>query len=63
MLRPEFHMVTGRMFRSGSHELIVGIHAKDQFRGTAVGDKVILPDGEWPIVGAYCRLFKPRAAL
>jgi hypothetical protein len=51
------------MFRSGSHELIVGIHAKDQFRGTAVGDKVILPDGEWPIVGAYCRLFKPRAAL
>jgi putative ABC transport system permease protein len=53
MLRPEFHMVAGRMFRSGSHELIVGIHAKDQFRGTAVGDKVILPDGQWPIVGAY----------
>jgi putative ABC transport system permease protein len=51
MLRPEFHMVAGRMFRPGSRELIVGIHAKDQFRGTAVGDKVILPDGEWPIVG------------
>jgi putative ABC transport system permease protein len=53
MLRPEFHLVRGRMFRPGTHELIVGIHARDRFRGTAVGDKVILPDGEWPIVGAY----------
>ena len=26
-------MVQGRMFRPGSHELIVGIGAKDQFRG------------------------------
>ena len=53
MLRPEFHMVAGRMFRPGTHELIVGIHAKDNFQGTDVGDKVILPDGAWPIVGAY----------
>jgi putative ABC transport system permease protein len=53
LLRPEFHLVAGRMFHRGTHELIVGIHAKDAFQGTAVGDKVILPDGEWPIVGAY----------
>ena len=26
---------------------------KDHFRGMAIGDKVILPDGEWPIVGSY----------
>jgi putative ABC transport system permease protein len=53
MLRPEFHMVSGRMFRAGTRELIVGVLAKTQFKGMNVGDKVILPDGEWPIVGSY----------
>jgi len=53
MLRPEFHLVSGRMFRSGTRELIVGVSAKTQFKGMNVGDKVILPDGEWPIVGSY----------
>ena len=53
MLRPEFHLVKGRMFRPGSHELIVGIHANERFRDVAVGDKLALPDGDWPIVGIY----------
>jgi len=52
-LRPEFHLVSGRMFRPGSHELIVGVHANERFRGVAVGDKLALPDGAWPIVGVY----------
>jgi putative ABC transport system permease protein len=53
MLRPEFHMVAGRMFHAGTRELIVGVSARSQFKGMNVGDKVILPDGEWPIVGSY----------
>ena len=53
MLRPELHMVAGRMFRPGARELIVGIGAPDRFQGVAVGDKVVLPDGEWPIVGSF----------
>jgi len=53
MLRPEFHMVSGRMFRFGIRELIVGYAAKSQFKDMNVGDKVILPDGEWPIVGSF----------
>jgi len=53
MLRPEFHIVSGRMFHPGTRELIVGVAAKTQFKGMTVGDKVILPDGEWPIVGSY----------
>jgi putative ABC transport system permease protein len=53
MLRPEFHLVSGRMFRPGTHELIVGIHANERFWGAAVGDMVTLPDGAWPIVGSY----------
>ena len=53
MLRPEFHLVAGRMFRPGTHELIAGIHARDQFQDAGLGDKVLLPDGKWPIVGTY----------
>jgi len=53
MLQPKFHMVAGRMFRPGTHELIVGNLARFQVVGVAVGDKVSLPDGEWPIVGAF----------
>jgi putative ABC transport system permease protein len=53
MLRPTFHLVAGRMFRPGTHELIVGAKASFQVQGVALGDKVILPDGEWPIVGVF----------
>jgi len=52
-LRPTFHMVAGRMFRPGTHELIAGVKAPFPLPGMALGDKVILPDGEWPIVGTF----------
>jgi putative ABC transport system permease protein len=52
-LRPGFHLVAGRMFRPGTHELIVGPLLQTKFKGMAVGDKVIMPDGEWPIVGMF----------
>ncbi|HEX3755582.1 MAG TPA: FtsX-like permease family protein [Rhizomicrobium sp.] len=52
-LRPEFHMVAGRMFSPGTRELIVGAAAHTQYQGMNIGDKVILPDGEWPIVGSF----------
>ncbi len=52
-LRPDFKLVEGRMFRPGSRELIVGRSAQGQFTGTSVGDKVTLPDGQWPIVGVF----------
>jgi len=53
MLRQGFHMVAGRMFQPGKHELIAGAMANSQFAGVGLGDKVILPDGEWPIVGIF----------
>lgn len=53
MLQPAFHLVAGRMFRPGTHELIVGSRAQFQVKDMAIGDKVILPDGEWPIVGMF----------
>jgi putative ABC transport system permease protein len=52
-LRPEFHMVAGRMFQTGKRELIVGVGAQASFQHMNIGDKVIMPNGEWPIVGSY----------
>jgi len=51
-LRPQYRIVAGHSFRPGLHELIVGMGASRIF-GLKVGDKVILPDGEWPIVGVF----------
>lgn len=52
-LRPEFHLLKGRMFQTGKRELVVGVGAQSMFQQTEIGDKVILPGGEWPIVGVY----------
>ncbi len=51
-LMPGFKIVSGRMFRSGARELIVGQSAESEF-GLKVGASVIMPNGEWPIVGAF----------
>lgn len=52
-LRPKFKLVQGRMLRSGARELVVGHAAQGQFAGTNLGDKVIMPVGQWPIVGVF----------
>jgi putative ABC transport system permease protein len=52
-LRPEFKIVSGRMFRPGSQEMVVGKAVQGQFRDMRVGDQVILPNGRWPIVGEF----------
>jgi len=52
-VRPELKIVAGRMLRPGARELIVGIGLKPEFRGFEVGDKVIMQDGQWPIVGSF----------
>src|SRR5262249_41988211 len=33
--------------------MIVGVGSRDQYQHAKIGDKVIMPDGEWPIVGVY----------
>ena len=52
-VRPELKIVAGRMFQPGKREMIVGVGAQAMFQHMQVGDKVILPDGEWPIVGVF----------
>ena len=52
-VRPEVKIVAGRMFQPGKREMIAGLGAQMMFQHMQVGDKVILPDGQWPIVGIF----------
>jgi len=52
-LRPEFRIVAGRMYRRGRHEMVVGAEAPGQFVDVGLGDKIIMPDGLWPVVGVF----------
>jgi putative ABC transport system permease protein len=52
-VRPELRVVQGRMFQPGKRELMAGMGAQTLFQHMNVGDKVILPDGQWPIVGVF----------
>jgi putative ABC transport system permease protein len=52
-VRPEIKIVSGRMFRTGQREMVVGVSAQAQYRDMKIGDNVAMPDGAWPIVGIY----------
>jgi putative ABC transport system permease protein len=51
-LRKDFRIDSGRMFRSGAQELLVGAGAARRF-ALKNGDKVLMPGGFWPIVGTF----------
>jgi putative ABC transport system permease protein len=52
-LRPEIRLVSGRMFRPATNELIVGKSAQSEFEGLDVGSKVSLPEGDWTVTGTF----------
>jgi putative ABC transport system permease protein len=52
-LRPEVRLISGRMYRPATHELIVGKSAQSEVEGLEVGDKVSLQDGDWTVTGSF----------
>jgi putative ABC transport system permease protein len=52
-MRPELKLVSGRMFRAGNQELVVGASAHAQFAGLEIGNQVRLQDGDWSVVGTF----------
>ncbi len=52
-LRPEIHLISGRMFRPGKYEVIVGKSAPPLFDGLSEGSTVALPQGDWTVVGTF----------
>jgi putative ABC transport system permease protein len=52
-INPELHVIEGRFFRPGLHELIVSDLMRHRFRRLEVGDEVRVRGTPWKIVGAY----------
>jgi putative ABC transport system permease protein len=52
-VRSNLKVTEGRMFRAGAREFIAGSRMQARLRDTSLGDKVIMPDGEWTIVGLF----------
>src|ERR1700733_14369017 len=53
VLRPELKLVSGRLFRPGNQELLVGASASAQFAGLEIGSQIRLQDGDWTVVGTF----------
>src|SRR5699024_1010 len=52
-LRPQVHLIQGRMFRPSAREIIVGNKIAQNFAGTSLGEKLHLGLGEWTVVGIF----------
>jgi putative ABC transport system permease protein len=52
-LRPEIHLVAGRMFKPAVHELIVGKTLQRRLAGLNIGSTLALPKGDWTVVGVF----------
>ncbi len=53
MNKASLHLVAGRMFRAGLHELIAGKAAHNHFKTLDVGDHLMLRGTDWTVVGVY----------
>lgn len=52
-VRPSVRIVEGRMFQSGTNEIVVGRAASRQFAGLSVGAPVRWGDSSWQVVGIF----------
>jgi ABC-type antimicrobial peptide transport system permease subunit len=52
-LRPQVHVVQGRMFRPGSSEIIAGRGIAERFRGAGVGEQLRFGMRDWIVVGTF----------
>ena len=52
-VRPKTSIVEGRMFQSGTNEIVVGRAASRQFSGLSVGAPVRWGDSSWQVVGIF----------
>lgn len=52
-LRPQAHLVAGRMFRPGTAEVIVGRSVADGFEGAGLGEALRFASRDWTVVGVF----------
>lgn len=52
-LRPQVHIIEGRMFRPGTSEIVAGTKIAQGFRGAGLGENIRLGMQEWKVVGVF----------
>jgi len=52
-LRPQLHIIEGRMFNPSLRELIVGEPISKKFNGAQIGSTIKFANNEWKIVGIF----------
>jgi putative ABC transport system permease protein len=52
-VRPEVRIVEGRMFTSGTNEIVVGRAASQQYENLTVGRTIRWGEGTWQVVGIF----------
>ncbi len=52
-LRPQVQLTAGRLFRSGSSEIIAGTKIAEGFTGGSIGEKLRFGQREWTVVGVF----------
>jgi putative ABC transport system permease protein len=52
-LRPQVHLIEGRMFRPGTAEVIAGDSIAAGFRGAALGETLRFASRDWTVVGVF----------
>ena len=52
-LRPQVKLLTGRMFRPGTSEIVVGSSIAARFENTAIGDTLHFAQRGWTVVGTF----------
>lgn len=52
-VHPKVHVIAGRMFRSGVHEVIVGEQAVREYRDLSLGSKIRSGNDTWTVVGIF----------
>jgi putative ABC transport system permease protein len=50
---PEVHLLSGRFFQPGLHELLVSEVIRNRFKGVDLGDEVKIHGSPWKIVGVF----------
>ena len=52
-LRPQVRIASGRMFRRGTTEIVVGTSIAERFNGTGIGERLRFGGREWTVVGVF----------
>src|SRR5512134_358798 len=52
-LRPQVRIASGRMFRRGTTEIVVGASIAERFDGTGIGERLRFGGREWTVVGVF----------